>query len=477
MSTTVGGLFEWLGRTIGIGPSSQRFWAMWAGKDTWAGETVTADRAMTISAVWRGIRLTAETIATLPLSIYKNGPDGRGRLVRDPLNPYDLVLRVSPNQDQTPVEFWEGIVGCMLLVGDGLAAKQRTNGRLSGMTLMDPTRTTIVRENGQLRYRYRDYDGRETIYLQEDVFHLKGFGFGGDRGMSVVQFGAQSLSSALAADKVAGKMFRSGLSSSGFLETNQVLNEPDRDRMEKIMSEYQGSDNAGKLMILEGGMKYTGITMTAADAQLLLSRQFNIEEVGRWLGMPPILLGHAGPGQTMWGTGVEQVIHAWYRLGLRSLIVRVEKAIGKRVIEPKDVASYYAKFNVEGLLRGDSAARTNLYAVLAQNGIMTRDEIRDLEELEPYLKGGSDVLTAQTNLASIAQIVAGAGLGVGGQPGQQQQVTAIRNFLRDFLGIQDISAEKMRMIEAKIALLQTAREHEAAPPVLELPKPRQRTDA
>lgn len=460
-----GGLFEWLGRTIGIGPSSQRFWAMWAGKDTWAGETVTAERAMTIAAVWRGIRLTAETIATLPFNIFEVGPDGRGRLVRDSGNPYDTVLRVTPNAEQTPVEFWEGIIGCMLLVGDGLARKYRnTKGVLLSMTLMDPTRTRIVRENGQLRYYYRDYDGTEVVLRAEDVFHLKGFGFGGDRGMSVVQFGAQSLSSAIAADKVAGKMFRSGLSSSGFLETAQVLNEPDRDRLEKIMSEYQGSDNAGKLMILEGGMKYTGITMTAADAQLLLSRQFNIEEVGRWLGMPPILLGHAGPGQTMWGTGVEQVIHAWYRLGLRALIVRVEKAIGKRVIEPADIRQYYAKFNVEGLLRGDSAARTNLYSVLAQNGIMTRDEIRDLEELEPYLKGGSDTLTAQTNLANIAQIVAGAAV--------PTQAIAVKNMLRDWLGVENISVEQLRMIEARIALLQDASRHEASPvPQLEPPRP------
>ena len=611
---------------------------MWAGNGTWAGETVTPDKAMTLSAMWRGIRLTAETPATLPLNVFQYGPDNRGILVRDAGNQYDLVLRLSPNANQTPVEFWEGFIGCMLLLGDGLAHKERNAGRLVGMTLMDPTNAKAERNNGVLTWRYRDPNGREVIYPDEDVFHLKGFGFGGDRGMSIIQYGAQSLSSSLAADKVAGKMFRSGLSSSGFLETAQVLNEPDRERLEKIMTEYQGSDNAGKLMILEGGMRYTGITMTAADAQLLLSRQFNIEEVGRWLGMPPILLGHAAPGQTMWGclpagtkvltahgpmnieqvaigdevwtldgkamtkrrvtrsgqtgvkplytieargrcvratanheflvrrkyaspkpgpggyrvvewrndwvaaenlttedyllaahdvggqqarmdhmveadyvgrgkwgarpgigfdvqgavlsrvtkisqsdaaepvfdievdgthnfiadgvvvhnSGVEQIIQAWYSLSLRALLVRIEKAIQKRLIEPADRQRFFAKFNVEGLLRGDSAARAALYSVFAQNGIMTRDEIRELEDLAPYLLGGSDVLTAQVNLTTLDQIgaLAGAGAAAGGAFDQQ-----VKNLFREWLGVPDVTTEMLRTIETRVKMLQDQRTH------------------
>lgn len=450
------GLFQWLGRTIGLGPSTSRFWATWAGKDTWAGETVTADRIMTIAAFWRGIRLTAETVATMPGNVYEIGPDGRGTIVRDSNNPYDLVLRVSPNAEQTPVEFWEGIIGCMLILGDGLAHKERVAGRLVGMTLMDPSKARAERPNGRLQWRYTDANGKEVVYPGADVFHIKGFGFGGDRGMSIIQYGANSLSSTLAADKVAGKMFRSGLSSSGFLETAQVLQEPDRDRLEKIMSEYQGSDNAGKLMILEGGMKYNSITMSAADAQLLLSRQFNIEEVGRWLGMPPILLGHAGAGQTMWGTGVEQIIQAWYTLSLRALLVRVEKAIAKRVFEPADLTRFYYKFAVEGLLRGDSAARAALYSVYAQNGIMTRDEIRELEDLAPYLLGGSNVLTAQVNLTTLDKI------GQAAAAGQQDQ--QIKAMFRDWLGVPNVTDEMLRTIELRIKALQDKRE----PPVLRI---------
>ncbi len=451
------GLFTWLGRTFGLTFASQKFWAAIAGNATWAGETVTAQRAMTISAVFRAVRLTAETIATLPSGVYEIGPDGRGRRVKQG-NVYDLVLRVSPNADETPVEFWEGIVGCMMLIGDGMAEKQFVGDRLVGMTLMDPSRVVVVRDYRGLVYRYTDYEGKIRELLRDQVFHLKGFGFGGDRGMSVVQYGANSLSSTLAADKTAGKMWRSGLSSSGFVETGQVLEEPDRDRLTKILSEYQGTDNAGKLMILEGGMKYTPITINPDDAQLLLSRQFNIEEVGRWFGMPPILLGHAGAGQTMWGSGVEQIIQAWYSLSLRALITRIEKAVAKRIFSPGDALRYYYKINVEGLLRGDSAARAALYSVFAQNGIMTRDEIRDLEDLAPYTLGGADVLTAQVNLTTLDKI------GQAMAAGTQDQ--AVKNALRTWLGIEDITQAQLAALEARVRLIQESR---AAP--LPLPEP------
>lgn len=453
-----GTLFQWLGRTFGIGPSAQRFWASWAGANTWAGETVTADRAMTIAAVWRAIRLTAETIATLPFNIYERGPDGAGTIIRDANNPYDMVLRVSPNSQQTPVEFWEGMVGCILLVGDGLAHKQRVGKRLVGLTLMDPARTVFVRnpQTLDLTYRYTDYNGKVEIYPAQDVFHVRGFGFGGDRGMSAIQFGANSLSSTLAADKVAGKMFQSGLSSSGFLETAQVLNEPDRKRMMEIMSEYQGSDNAGKLMILEGGMKYTPITMTSADAQLLTSRGFNIEEVGRWFGMPPILLGHSSAGQTMWGTGIEQIIQAWYTLSLRAMITRIEAAISKSIFENGDNLRYYAKFAVEGLLRGDSTARAALYASAAQNGWMKRNEIRVLEELPKDNSPGADQLTVQVNLVPIDQL---------GTPATQpaQQADQLKNAMRRFLGLADGNEDVVNLWTA-VRQLQNESRRELPPP-------------
>jgi hypothetical protein len=167
----------------------------------------------------------------------------------------------------------------------------------------------------------------------------------------------------------------------------------------------------------------------------------------------------------MWGTGVEQIIQAWYTLSLRALLVRIEKAIQKRVIEPADVIRYYAKFNVEGLLRGDSTARAALYSVFAQNGIMTRDEIRELEDLAPYLLGGSDKLTAQVNLTTldkIGQAVAPAPNSAPAPADTKAIAKQVHNVLQQLLGTEAVTAEHLSIIEDRIKTLLDQREIQRA---------------
>ena len=418
-------LMSWVGRTIGLGPGSRKFWASFIGRENWAGIAVNAESVMGIAAAYRAVNLYAGTIASLPGNCYEDKP-GQAVLARG--NEYDLVLRVSPNQDQTPLEFWEAMIGARFLVGNSYAEKIYSGSRLVALQILPPLQTEPWRDqrgSRKLIYRTRGLDGHERELAPDRVFHLKGFSFGGDLGMSPVAYGANTFSSTLAADKVSGKMFRSGLSTSGFLETGTTLEDGDRERLEKIMAEYAGSDNAGKMMILEGGMTYKPVTMTAADAQLLLARGFNIEEVARWFGMPPILLGHSSPGNTNWGTGTESVIRAWYTLGLRQEIRRVEDAVRKRVFSDGDRARLYFKFNVDALLRGDSAAQAALFSAAVQNGWMTRAEVRTLLEL-PFIEG-SDKLTAQVNLVPLDKL---------GQESPEQQANAAAKMFRQWLGLE-----------------------------------------
>lgn len=415
-------LLGWIGQRIGL--TSTKFWASFYGADTWAGMTVTPEKAMAISAVWRAVHLYAGTISSLPLNVYRDTEEPS--VVRG--GEYDLVLRVSPNSDDTPMEFWEAMVGARFLVGNSFAEKVRVDGRLVSMQILPPTQTAAVRlgrDKRTLRYRTVGLDGVERELLPEDVLHLRGARFIGDMGMSPVAYGANSLGTTMAADKVAGKIFKSGLSSSGFIETQQTLEEEDRTRMEKIFSDYMGSDNVGKMMLLEGGMTYKPITMSAHDAQLLLSRGFNIEEVGRWFGMPPVLLGHNPQGQTMWGTGTESLIRAWYQLGLRSELRRIEDAIRKRVFSDADRQSFYCKFNVDALLRGDSAAQAALFSAAVQNGWMSRAEVRKLLEL-PYIPG-SDALTAQVNLVPLDKL---------GEESAEPNAQAAAKAFRSWLGLE-----------------------------------------
>jgi HK97 family phage portal protein len=400
-------LFSWVGRTFGLtGDGARRFWAMFSGSGSGSGgEIVTPERAMAVMAFWRGVRLKASTIGTLPKAIYKNGADG-GQGVKDRTTPYDVVARSSPNDYQTPTEFWEGIVAAQVALGNGYALKKFVGDRLVALWPLDPQRTYPWR-NSQGVLRYRGHDWGLNYYpdlAPEEVFHLKGFSFGGDLGLSAIQYGAGALGLSMAANRVASDNFRSGLSASGFLETAQTFGEEDRTRLEEIMATYQKSETPGKMMVLEGGMKFNKLSLTAVDAQLLQTMGFNIEEVARLLDLPPILLGHAGDGQTMWGTGVEAIIQAWYSLGLRADITRVEDAFEKRVIAPKDQDKFYLKIIVDGLLRGDSQTRALISATLAQNGLRNRDELRELDDYGAIPDGSGKKFTAQVNLTPLAKL-------------------------------------------------------------------------
>lgn len=417
-------LREWVGQVIRL--SDSKFWGGFFGGEAWAGEPVTAMTAMQISAVFRAVRLGAETVSTLPFQCFRDTPEGPERVIGSQT---DVLIRESPNQEQTPEEFWEQMTGCMDLVGDGVALKHTIGQRLVAMDPLDPLRMDVVRNvQGGVEYRYTDLRGQLKIYGPLEVFHLKGFSLGGLRGMSTVSYGAQGMSLARAAEKTAGKLFKSGLRNSGFIQTGQVLNDPDRVRLDGIVKEYMGADKAGGVMLLEGGMTFQNMTMSSQDAELLLTRRFQIEEIGRWFGMPPILLGHAVDGQTMWGSGVDSIIQAWLTLGLRQKLRRIESATKKRVMSSQErAAGHYVKYNPDALLAINSASRAAFLSTMVQNGLLTRDEGRDL--LERGKIPGGDVATAQVNLVPLGQL------------GQTSQTTAVRSALRTFLGIEDQTIE------------------------------------
>jgi HK97 family phage portal protein len=242
---------------------------------------------------------------------------------------------------------------------------------------------------------------------ESKVFHIRGFGIGGDVGLSPLAFARQTLGSALATEEAAARVFANGMRPQGFFTVEKVLTQEQRAQAKSVLIDpYQGSQNAGKSGILEAGFKWQDVQMPAEDAQLLQSRQFSVEEVCRWLGIPPILVGHASAGQTMWGSGVEQIMLGWLTLGLRPYLARIEQSIKRSLLAPSERKVLYPEFTVEGLLRADSAGRANLYSTFAQNGIMTRNEIRALENL-PSEEGG-DVLTVQVNLQNISNLAEGA---------------------------------------------------------------------
>lgn len=375
------------------------------GGESWAGKVTSTRSILQLSAANACIRLIAETIATLPLKVYEKLDGGERREIGDH-NVADL-LGYSPNNEQTPVEFLEGMIGALLLQGDGYAVKSRGyKGRITSLTDVNNGNPRLYRRerDNELMLRFRDQTNRELEELPySEVFHIKGFGFGGITGATPIGMQRQTMGNAIAAEETAGRMLGQGLSSPGFLKYKGGTLKPDqRKSLLDIIAEFSGSKNAGKMMVLEADLDWQGIGMKAEDYQLLQTRRHSIEDICRWYRTPPILIGHTAEGQTMFGSGVESLMIWWLTTGLRTFLKRVESAISKRLIESGERRRIFAEFGVEGLLRGDMAAQAEYFSKLVQNGILRRSEARRKLNL-PWVEG-SDILTVQVNLVDLAKL-------------------------------------------------------------------------
>lgn len=369
----------------------------------WAGHSVTPDTAMQRSAAWACVRLNARTIGSLPLKVYERTSDGSRKEARN--HPLSVLLRDSPNHEQTPMEFWEGQATALNLRGAAYAEKHWIGDRMVALSPLDPDRVSVYRTpSGERRYRVFSKAGEPRDLGAREVFHLRGFGAGGDNGLSPIGYGRQTIAGASAADEVAGRTFDSGLQIAGFVEDqpNARTTPEQRGELMGLFEKFAGSKRAGKVMPLPPGFTFKPLLMSPEDAQLLETRRFNIEEICRWFGTFPILIGHAADGQTMWGSGVEQINLAWLTLYLGPELQRIEQAIEKQLLSPVDQQRFYVEFNVDALLRADSVGRAALYSSGSQNGWLNRDDIRRKENLSPI--PGGQIFTVQSNLVALDQL-------------------------------------------------------------------------
>lgn len=368
------------------------------GSDSYAGRVVTQHTALQNATVFDCSRLTGQAMASMPLKFYERTAGGGRVEVED----YPLAELLSdPNADQTDFEFWEGQSARAVLNGTAYAHKRGTDRFLKALVPI----AAVPRRKTSGELVFDTFDRGKMIELpRSEIFQIKAFGLGGDEGLSAIRYGAQSIGTALAGEETSARMFGAGMQASGLLTSEQVLEQPQRDQLQAIMDQYRGSRNAGKLMILEAGLKYQTLTLNPEDAQLLEQRKFQIEEICRWFGVPPIMVGHASEGQTMWGTGVEQILISWLVLGINPLAKRIERRIRKQLIPAGDRRRIYAEFNREALLQMDSKAKAEFLSALTQNGLMSRAEGRQKLNLERTGQPGEDLLTAQTNLAPLGAL-------------------------------------------------------------------------
>lgn len=371
----------------------------------WSGRAVGAQGAMQMAAWWACVRLISETVATLPLAVFERMDGGGAK--KAAAHPLYAILHDSPNADQTAVEFWEGVLLALCTYGNAYARIERSGERIVALTLLPsaPGMMTVTRDrNNALRYRYT-LRGVSEDRGEADIFHVRGFGDGGDLGLSPVSYARQTLGLAEAIAASAGATFKNGMKASVFFTAPPGVKMGPDQRAEfrkTFIDPYVGAEATASAGLLEHGFDVKTVSIPPKDAEMLLSWKFSVEEICRWLRVPPVLIGHSADGQTMWGSGVEQIMLGWLTLGLRPYLTRIEQAIKKRLIAPGERARFYAEFNVEGLLRADSAGRASMLGALGQNGYLTRNEGRAMDN-RPPLPGG-DVLTVQSNLVPLDQL-------------------------------------------------------------------------
>lgn len=365
-----------------------------------AGEYVDAHSVLSLSAVWACVNLLSGTISSLPLMVYRT--DTKGNRTVDASHPLYRLLHDSPNFDQTAVDFWDFINSSIELWGNGYARKIISGGRIVGLVPINPAAPTVRRlSNGKIEYRWTQ-DGKAYVETEETILHIRGFGGEPLGGMSTLHFGRQAFSLARATDRAAGATFRNGLRPSGVLKFAKFLSAEQRLLTEtKLVERFESSMNAGRPMILEGGTEWQPLTINPEDAQMLQSRAFSVEEICRFFGVPPFMVGHTEKTSS-WGTGLEQQTLGFQKFTLRRRLKRIEQALEKQLLTPVErAAGITIEFSLEGLLRGDSKARAEFYASALMNGWTTINEVRALENLPPV--PGGDVPRMQAQNIPITQ--------------------------------------------------------------------------
>ncbi|MBM06662.1 MAG: phage portal protein [Oceanibulbus sp.] len=361
-----------------------------------AGPRVSGEAALKLSAAWGCVTRNAQVIGSLPVGLYEKQTDG-SRVRLD--NELSRILTAAPNPGQTALEFWEGMAAQVQMQGNAYAERLTIGRRLVGLRPLFGV-VPEPRSDGRFNYSVLNADGRRRRLRPDEVFHLRGFGAGDGLGLSAIKYGVNSFGAALAADEAAGSVFGGGLMASGILKSEQTLTPDQRKALGGILDQYTGSRRAGKIMTLEAGLEFQPLQINAEDAQLLETRRFQVEDVCRWFGVPPIIIGHAGQGQTMWGTGVEAIMLAWLTTGINPQLRRIEARVLRDLIPAEKRGRWYLEFNREAMLQMDSKAKADFLSKMVSGGIMSSDEAREKLNLERR-GGAADDLRAQVATAPI----------------------------------------------------------------------------
>jgi HK97 family phage portal protein len=358
-----------------------------------SGMHVNEHTAMSVSAAYACTRLIAGAIGSMPVDVFRRQPGG----MRERINErHDMwwLLNEQAHTRWTAASMWKWLVKSELLRGDGFAWIQRDRaGMVTGLQPLWSDGVTVERRGDRLAYFFVDDDGRNRGADQDDILHVPGFGYDGMRGMSAIKWGARNaIAIGMATDDFSSRFFGSGAMVRHVLTTPGKMTKAAVDDLRaQFEAKYAGLENAYRPMVLTEGMGVSELSLNAEDSQLLESRKFQVIEVARAFGVPPFMIGESEKN-TSFGAGIEQLSLGFVKYTLQDRLTTMEQEINRKLFR---TASVFVKFNLDEMLRGDSAARAKFLREMVGGsqgpGIMTADEAR-LSEGYPALGGDAGKL-------------------------------------------------------------------------------------
>lgn len=361
-----------------------------------AGVTVSETTSLGMPAVWRAVNLIASTAASLPLHAYRTADDMR---VKAGTGSQAVRLLNQPHPDLTPFELWEQVYAHIALWGNAyLRILRNPLGQIQELWPIHPGRVRAGRESETGQKIYQIDGDTTTAWFDDKILHIPGFGYDGVCGVSPIRAARQGIGLALAAEEYGARLFGNGSLMSGILQTEQRLEQAQADALKQRWKEKVGGlDKAHEVAVLDSGAKFQAMSIPPEDAQFIESRQFQIDEVARMFGVPQHMLMQTDRS-TSWGTGIEQQTLGFVKFTLQpTWLTRVEQRVS-RLLQPQSV---YARYTLEGLLRGDTAARAAFYTQMWNIGVLSTDEIRGFEDMPPV--PGGDVRYRPLNMGELGQ--------------------------------------------------------------------------
>lgn len=368
-----------------------------AGTVASTGISVTPETASRFGAVFACVRVRAESLGQLPIHLMEQRGREKHKAVDHELYP---LLHDAPNEAMTSQEFWEWVSASLDLRGNAYVFINRANGRIFELLPLDASWVTPKLDKSRSLYyevRIPTAEGALEVkrYTANEILHFKLMSLrGGYVGASVIEQARDTIGLGLALEQHGARFFRQGATPGGVLQTDQLLDDDTYKRLQESWEErHQGIDNAHRIAILEAGLKWQQVGMPLKDAQFLEGRKFQRSEICGLFRVPPHFIGDLDKAtfSNIEHQGLEFVIH-----GLMPTIVRCERRISLQLIPPDQRRRFYAKFNVAGLLRGDMAARANYYEVMERIGVLSPNEIRELEDMNP--RNGGDIYLTPMNM-------------------------------------------------------------------------------